>query len=415
VPSLPPALRYRDFALLWGALLAMNCAAQMVVVAVGWQVYSIHEDPFDLGLIGLAQFVPLPLLALPAGQLADRLPRRLVFAIALALEAVVTALLLVVSLSGANELWPFLVLSAASGSLVAIGTPAARALPPTLVPPELLASALALRSIAFQAAVVAGPALGGLLFAIRPEVVYGAAVALLVAALFMACALRAPSSLRGAANERSVSLSGLLAGISLIRRTPVLLGAILLDLFAVLFGGAVALLPVFAKTILETGPVGLGILRTAPAVGALAAAAVLTRRPLGARAGRSLLIAVGVFGGSMIVFGLSKSFVLSFFALVVGGLADMVSVNIRSTTVALASPDPLRGRVMAVEMVFISASNELGAFESGVAAALIGVVPAVVAGGAITIALALAWTRLFPALARLDRLEELRPAPAGAT
>jgi MFS family permease len=413
---LPPALRYRDFALLWVAVLAMNGAAQIVVVAVGWQVYSLHEDPFDLGLIGLAQFIPLPLLALPAGQLADRLPRRLVFATALVLEAAVTSLLLVVSLSGVNELWPFLVLAAANGSLVALGTPAARALPPTLIPANLLASALALRSIAFQIAIVAGPAIGGLLFAISPEVAYGAAIGLFLVAFVMACALRAPATRRrAAAGDRPLGLTGLLEGVRLIRRTPVLLGAILLDLFAVLFGGAVALLPLFAKTILETGPVGLGVLRTAPAVGALMAAAVLTRRPLGARAGRTLLVAVAVFGASMIVFGLSKSFLLSFFALLVGGLADMVSVNIRSTTVALASPDPLRGRVLAVEMVFISASNELGAFESGAAAALIGAVPAVVAGGAITIALAIAWTRLFPAIARLDRLEEIRPAPAGAT
>lgn len=410
----PSPLRHRDFALLWIALITMNLAVQMVAVAVGWQVYSIHRNPFDLGLIGLAEFLPLPLLALPAGQLADRLPRRLVFATALALEAAVAALLLVVSLSGARQLWPFLVLALASGALAAFGTPAARALPPMLVPPELLGSALALRSIAFQLAVVAGPALGGVLFAVRAELAYSVAVGLFVVACVAACCIAGPAVARRAAEEVS-SLAGVLEGIRLIRRTPVLLGAILLDLFAVLFGGAVALLPLFAQTILETGPIGLGLLRTAPAVGALLMAFVLTRRPLGARAGRTLLLAVAAFGASMIVFGLSKSFALSFVALAVSGLVDMLSVNIRATTVALATPDELRGRVLAIEMVFISGSNELGAFESGVAAALFGAVPAVVAGGAITIGLAIAWVRLFPPLARLDRLDELSPATAVGT
>jgi hypothetical protein len=190
----------------------------------------------------------------------------------------------------------------------------------------------------------------------------------------------------------------------------VLLGAITLDLVAVLFGGAVALLPLFARDVVEVGPVGLGVLRSAPAVGALLAGAMLTRKPLGGRAGRTLLVVVGVFGASMVVFGLSRSFGLSFGALAVGGFADMVSMNIRSVITALATPDALRGRVNAVEMVFISASNELGAFESGVAAALVGAVPAVVIGGALTIGVAVAWARFFPDLRRVDRLDELRPA-----
>jgi hypothetical protein len=209
-------------------------------------------------------------------------------------------------------------------------------------------------------------------------------------------------------------LQSLLAGIRFVRRTPVLLGAITLDLFAVLFGGAVALLPVFARSVLHTGPVGLGLLRSAPAVGALIAGVILARRPLQGHAGRTLLVVVGIFGVSMVVFGLSTSFLLSAAALAVSGFADMFSMNIRSTTVALATPDALRGRVNAVEMVFISASNELGAFESGVAASLIGAVPAVVLGGVATIALAAVWAKVFPPLARIDRLEELRPAPETA-
>ena len=207
-------------------------------------------------------------------------------------------------------------------------------------------------------------------------------------------------------------LDSLFAGVRFIRDTPMLAGAILLDLFAVLFGGAVALLPVFARTILHTGPLGLGILRSATAVGALAGGIWVARRPLKRHAGRTLLLVVGAFGISIVVFGLSHNFQLSFAALAVSGFVDMISMNIRAITVATATPNALRGRVTAVEMVFISASNELGAFESGVAAALLGTVPAVVAGGAITIALAVLWTKFFPSLAKIDRMEDMRPEPA---
>ncbi|HEY8627335.1 MAG TPA: MFS transporter, partial [Gaiellaceae bacterium] len=210
--------------------------------------------------------------------------------------------------------------------------------------------------------------------------------------------------------EATPRLEHVLAGIAFIRRSRIVLGAITLDLFAVLFGGAVALLPLFAREILHTGPLGLGILRSAPSVGGLIAAAMLTRSPLGGRAGQKLLLVVAAFGTSIVVFGLSHSFLLSFVALAVSGFADMFSVNIRATAVALATPDALLGRVLAVEMVFISASNELGAFESGLAASLLGAVTAVVLGGLVTIGLAAGWAPLFPALARIDRLEELRPA-----
>ena len=211
----------------------------------------------------------------------------------------------------------------------------------------------------------------------------------------------------------SPASQSLLGGIRLIRATPVLLGAITLDLFAVLFGGAVALLPLFAKSILHTGPLGLGVLRSAVAVGALVAGIRLTRKPLGGNAGRTLLIVVATFGASMVVFGLSRWFLVSALALAVSGFVDMISMNIRSTTAALATPNSLRGRVNAVEGVFIGASNELGAFESGAAAALVGAVPAVVAGGALTIVLALVWPRLFPDLARIDRLEDVKPSASG--
>jgi MFS family permease len=406
---LPPVLQVRDYRLLWIAVLTMSVSRQMADVAVGWQVYNIHRNPLDLGLVGLAEFLPLPLLALPAGALADRLPRRLVFGTALVVNLVVTALLLVVTIHGASSLWPFLALAALNGAAGAAGAPAMRALPPELVPVELLASAIAVRSVAAQGAVVFGPAIGGLLFAIRPELVYIVAVVLLGVALVCTIAM---SPRAAVAQGEAPGLDSLLGGLRFLRRSPMVLGAIVLDLFAVLFGGAIALLPVFARDYLHTGPLGLGLLRSAPAVGALAAGIMLTRRPVGRHAGRTLLIVVGVFGVSMVVFGLSRWFPLSALALAVSGFVDMISVNIRSMTASLATPDELRGRVMAVEMVFISASNELGAFESGVAAALVGPVPAVVVGGLFTIALALSWTRFFPSLARVDRLEALRPAAA---
>jgi MFS family permease len=405
---LPPALQRRDYGLLWIAILVTGVGGQMVAVAVGWQVYSIRRSAFDLGLIGLMEFLPLPLLALPAGHIADRVPRRRVLALSLALEIVVAGLLVGVSLAGASKLWPFLVLAALAGVAGAIGMPAGRALPATLVPMELIPSAMALRTIAFQAAVVAGPALGGIVFTISPEAVYGTATVLLVVGLACTLFLREPPVERDDTPEPP-GLKSLAAGVGFVRNTPVLLGAISLDLFAVFFGGAVALLPLFARSILHTGPVGLGLLRAAPAVGAVLAGVWLTHRPLRHNAGRTLLVVVAIFGASMIVFGLSTSLPLSLLALGVSGYADMISMNIRGTTVAVATPDPLRGRVLAVEMVFISGSNELGAFESGLAASIFGAVTAVVAGGVITIGLAVAWLWLFPALANVDRMEDLAP------
>ncbi len=405
---LPPALRRRDFRRLWVAVLTESLAMQMLVVAVGWQVYSIRRNPLDLGLVGLAEFLPLPLLALPAGQLADRLSRRLIFVVALVIQMVVALGLLVVSLSGADRLWPFFVLAAGTGVVTAIGAPASRALAPELVPIDLLASALALRSVAGQAAVVTGPAIGGLLFVLSPEVTYGTAAVLLAAAVVAASGLGLRAT-RALPVGDAPGLAHLLGGIAFLRRSPIVLGAIALDLFAVLLGGAVALLPVFARDILHVGPIGLGVLRTGPAIGALLAGLLLARRPLGRFAGRKLLVSVAIFGAAMVVFGLSRSLPLSLAALAVGGFVDMVSVNVRATAVALATPDELRGRVNAVEMVFISASNELGAFESGVAAAVFGTVRSVVAGGALTVAIALSWFRAFPALARVDRLEDIRP------
>jgi MFS family permease len=406
MPRLPPALHHRDFRRLWLGMLGSSFGTQMVSVAVGWQVYAIHRSAFDLGLIGLAEFLPLALLALPAGQLADRLPRTLIAASSAFAEAVVVALLLVVTLEGAAQLWAYVALAALTGAASAIGAPAGRALTPEIVPTELLAGALALRSIAGQAANVSGPALGGLLFSLQPEAVYAAGAIMLLASGALLLTVTQP--------ERVITpgrplFESLLEGVRFIRSARIILGAITLDLFAVLFGGAVALLPLYARSILHTGPLGLGVLRSATAVGALAGGIMLARKPLGGHAGRKLLLVVGIFGASIVVFGLSRWFPLSFAALAVSGFVDMFSMNIRQTTVALATPNELRGRVNAVEGVFLGASNELGAFESGAAAALFGAVPAVVAGGAVTIGLALVWAKVFPELARVDRLEDVAP------
>ena len=387
---------------------ATGFAIEMSFVAIGWQVYAVHSNPLDLGLVGLAMFIPLPLLALPAGHVADRFPRRTVLAIATGLDTIVMLGLLAVTHAGAGQTWPFFLLAFGTGVASALGAPAGRAMTPTLVPREILVRALAFRSIVLQSSVILGPALGGLLFALRPELVYAVAVILSSIALLGMLLLRGG---RQPAGGLAPDLASVLGGVRLVRRTPVLLGAISLDLFAVLFGGAVALLPVFAKDVLEVGPAGLGVLRAAPAVGALCSAIVMSRWPVRNRAGRTLLTVVALYGVSIVVFGLSKTMWLSLVALAVGGAVDMVSVVLRQTILPLVTPDELRGRVNAVEMVFISASNELGAFESGVAAALIGAVPAVVLGGVATIVIAVCWNRFFPALARVDRLDELQPAP----
>jgi MFS family permease len=416
-----PALRVRDFRLWWLALLAEGIGLQMIEVAIGWEVYALHRSALDLGWIGLAEFIPMFVLALPAGHLADRLPRRLVFAAALLVGAVVGVGLAALTWAGEKSVLPYLALAVGAGVTMALGTPAARAMAPTLVSAEILPSAMTLRSIASQAAMVLGPALGGLIYAGSPVVVYLLATAMCLVGAACVAAMRpqpaadaAPDSVSEAiaAAARSSALARVLEGLRFVRHTPILLGAILLDLLAVLFGGAVALLPVFARSILHVGPTGLGVLRAAPAAGALLAAVVITRWPIGRRAGRTLLLVVGLYGGTIIVFGLSRIFVVSVLALAASGFVDLFSMNIRSTTVALATPDRLRGRVAAVEMVFISASNQLGAFESGLAAFLVGTIPAVVGGGAITVLIALSWRRLFPDLAGVDRFTDVIPAEA---
>jgi MFS family permease len=401
-------LQDRAFALLWTSSLTNGLASQMVAVAIGWQVYSIHRNPLDLGLVGLAEFVPLPILALPAGQIADRVSRRTISAISLVLNLATVGVLLAITVGGVNVLWPFLTVGAIAGIASAIGSPATRALTPEIVPAELLAGAIALRSVASQIGIVAGPALGGVIFAIDPVSVYAVALALIVVAVAAIVAL--PYRAAPLANQPPPDWNSLVAGVRFILRTRMLLGAISLDLFAVLLGDSIALAPVFARSILDVGPIGLGALRTAPSLGALAAGLMLARKPLRRRAGPALLAVIGTFGAAMIVFGISKWLPLSLAALAVSGFVDMISVNIRATTLAVVTPMELQGRVNAVEWVFIGASNELGAFESGAVASLIGTVPAVVLGGGIMLGIAATWTRFFPELAHMGPLDELKPA-----
>jgi MFS family permease len=405
---LPPALQQREFQLLWTSSLSNGVASQMAQVAIGWQVYSIHHSTLDLGLVGLAEFVPLPLLALPAGQIADRVSRRAITAVSLMLDVGLAAFLLAVTIHGASALWPFLTVGAMAGAASAVGNPATRALTPDLVPPEILQNAVVLRNLAGQIGVVAGPALGGVIFAVEPVAVYAIAAGLFVVALVAITSLPRPER---QASQAPPDFDSLVAGIRFIVKTKMLLGAIALDLFGVLLGDSIALAPAFAQSILHIGPIGLGLLRVAPSVGALAAGLMLARKPLQRAAGPTMLVVIASFGVGMIVFGLSKSLPLSLAALAFTGFVDMISMNIRATVLAVVTPRELQGRVNAVEWVFISASNELGAFEVGGLAALVGIVPAVVAGGGAMIGIAAIWRRIFPALSTMGRLEDLETAP----
>jgi MFS family permease len=396
------AFRHRDFTFYWFAQLCQLVPMQMMAVVIGWQVYQIAGNPLDLGLIGLAEFLPVPLLVLLAGHASDRFDRRRVIQISDGARALMALALLKITFDGAAEVWPFYLLALGMGVTRAFGAPAGRAMLPDLVPLEVMANAVAWRSSGFQVSFVAGPLLGGLLYALSPVSVYAVAAVMLAGSVLLTIAIRA----RPAAASESPDWTSLLAGIILIRQKPLLLGAISLDLFAVLLGGVTALLPIFARDILEVGAIGLGVLRAAPAVGAIVMAIALAYSPLRRRVGHTLYLSVAIFGLATIVFALSENFTLSLVSLAVLGAADLVSVFIRSTVVPLATPDHMRGRVTAVEMVFIGASNELGMFESGLVAWLIGTVPAALVGGVGTLLVVLLWIRLFPDLYKVDRLDQ---------
>lgn len=416
----PPAARLRDqsdYLRLMGARISGTTANQMLMVALGWQMYDLTQSAWDLGLVGLYQFIPALLFTLPAGHLADRYDRRGLLALSLGLQTLVAAVLLWGSAAGWLGREAILSQSVLLGLARAVQMPTLQALTPMLVPAALLPRAVAVSSTAMQAAIVAGPALGGALYAWGPKAMSGTTAVIAgpgpvavygVAALLLGVAMLSVALIRRSTRQQAARAAGfaaVTAGLRFIWQRPVVLGAISLDLFAVLFGGAVALLPIFAKDILHVGPEGLGMLRAAPAVGALVVGVWLARHPISRHAGRWLLGSVAVFGLSTLAFGLTTQFAVAVLMLGISGAADMVSVVLRNSLVQLETPDDMRGRVAAVNSVFIGASNQLGEFESGVTAAWWGPVGSVVVGALGTLGVVLAWIRLFPELARRDRLQ----------
>jgi MFS family permease len=371
-------------------------------VAIGWQVYDLSGSAFDLGMVGLVQFLPTALLVFVAGHAADRFERKRVVQICQIAEALTALFLGWGSFAGwLNEAHIFIA-TFVLGTAGAFESPATAALLPLIAPQGTLQRATALSSGAIQVATITGPALGGLAYAVSPGLPYGIMVLFwLLAVLFTGLI----HPIAQAPGKESASSDDVFAGVKFIRGNPAILGTISLDLFAVLFGGVVALLPIYARDILEAGPFGLGVLRAAPAIGALSMTALLARHTISRRVGMRMFQAVIVFGAATIVFSLSHWIWLSVLALAILGAADTVSVVIRFSLVQLATPDEMRGRVGAVNFLFINASNQLGQFESGVTAALFGTVPAAVIGGVATIATALLWMKLFPALRKVEKLE----------
>lgn len=402
-------LAYHGFVRFLSARLSASLAVQMQTVAVGWQIYSITGDPLDLGLIGLSQFLPFVLLVLPAGQVADRHNRAFILALCMAAELVCALLLLAFTLSGLAVVWPVFAVMTVFGAARAFSMPAGQALVPNLVPPSLFSRAVAVNSSTWQLSTIVGPALGGLVYLLGAEVVYGSVAVLLAAAVLLVAGVRTERPARPLTPD---SWHTLLEGLRFVWRKKIVLGAVSLDLFAVLFGGATALLPAYAQDILHVGPDGFGWLRAAPGIGAAVVAVALSWRPITRHVGAMMFGGVAVFGLATVVFGVSESFVLTLAALAVLGGADMVSVYIRHMLVQLETPDAIRGRVSAVNAVFIGASNELGDFESGLTAAWWGLKPAVVVGGVASVAIAGLWMRWFPGLRRIDRFPELPKIPS---
>lgn len=400
--SAPQFLRHhRPFLAFWLARVFTASGFQMLTVAIGWHLYQLTGNVLDLGLVGLVEFAPRVLFMLHTGHVADRYDRRKVAALCQSLQGLIALTLALGSATDNVSRELIFVLAFLLGATRSFEMPATQALLPNVVPPGLFPRAVAASASATQSATIVAPAVGGFLYAFGSIWVYGPTVALYA----IACVLTLSLDARGQVAQRGrASLESLLAGIRFIRSRPDILGAISLDLFAVLLGGATALLPVFAKDILLTGPLGLGLLRSAPAVGALLMSVWLARFPFERKVGRTMFTAVGIFGVATIAFGLSTSFWFSLAVLVVLGAADMISMVIRGAFVQLETPDEMRGRVSAVNGLFIGASNQLGEFESGVTAHWFGTVPAVVLGGVGTLVVTGVWIKLFPTLAKRDRL-----------
>ncbi|WP_437757449.1 MFS transporter [Sorangium sp. So ce1389] len=393
-------LRHRSFTFYLAARLLSAIAVQMQSVAIGWQVYALTGDVFDLGLIGLAQFAPFFALILFAGQVADRFDRRHIIAVGLGAELLCAALLLAFTVSGLTVVWPVFAVLVLFGSARAFMMPAQQAILMNLVPSESFGKAVALSSSSFHVAVIVGPTLGGLLYLAGTKIVYSIVGALLLASLVLMGLTRTTQQAR---RPEPSSWNTVLEGLRFVWSRPAVLGAISLDLFAVLFGGAVALLPAYARDVLHAGPTGLGMLRTAPAVGAALTAGVLAFRPITRQVGRWMFGGVAVFGLATIGLGQTRSFAVALVALFLIGAGDMVSVYIRHILVQFETPDSIRGRVSAVNAVFIGASNELGEFESGLTAGWFGLLRAIFIGGSATLVVAALWALGFPVLSRMDR------------
>ena len=410
-PARPPnfLFRHRDFGLFWAGMLMVNVAVQIEAVTIGWQIYSlgretrsIGESAFLVGMVGLAQFVPLFLLTLYAGSLADRMSRRTIVLVSLAVETVCVLGLVAVALEPEPQFQHIFIIAAFFGAARAFLSPASSALVPMLVPISDMPQAISLKSLSWQAAVIIGPWVGGLLVALSTATAYATTAVLYAAGMAIILLMRTNTT---PVRQPGSQIEQIREGLVYVWHNKIIFGAISLDLFAVLLGGATALLPAFASDILKVGPEGFGLLRSGPAIGAVIMALILARWPLKRRAGPRMFWAVGAFGLATIVFGLSQSMWLSIAALAVLGAADMVSVYVRQTLVQIVTPDHMRGRVSSVSGLFISGSNELGEFESGLVSRWIGPVGAAVFGGIGTIIVTGSWAWMFPDLRRADRLD----------
>lgn len=402
-------LRHRNFRILWMARVAAVLAMQMQAVSIAWIVYDrarqtmdVGQSAFLIGMVGLVQFVPILILSLFGGQAADRFDRKAIMMVSFAAEAACAFALVWIALDPHSPLWMIFVVAAIFGISRSFFAPAMASLQPTLVPREELPNAIAWGSLAWQGASIAGPALGGYLYDGAPHLPFLIAGILLSGAVFLVFLIQQPAR-TAVASGRSLAL--ILDGLLYVRRNRVVLGAISLDLFAVLLGGAVALLPVYARDVLFIGADGLGHLRAAPAIGAVAVASWLALRPMRRHTGMWMFGGVAAFGVATIVFGLSQNYWLSMAALAVLGAGDMLSVYVRSSLIQLSTPDEMRGRVSAASSVFVSASNELGEFRAGSMGAVVGAVPSVVIGGIAALGIAGLWAYWFPELRKADRLE----------
>ncbi|MGF6656360.1 MFS family permease [Paraburkholderia youngii] len=407
LPKHPPFQRF------WCTRILSSLSFQMLAVAMGWHVYALTHSAFALGLVGLAQFLPMFLLTLVVGHVADRYDRRRIAAVCQSLESVAALLFAIGTFSGWISAPVIYVLAACVGASRAFESPAVSSLLPAVVPRGYLPKATAWSTSANQTAQIAGPALGGLLYGIGPGAAYLACTLSFAAAAAAASVWSIPLQVKPA-SRAPVTLESIFSGIAFIRREPVILGALSLDLFAVLFGGATALLPIFARDVLHAGPIGLGLLRSGTAIGALAGTIWLAHFPLRNRPGAAMFGGVIAFGIATIVFGLSHQFLVSLLALMVLGASDTISVVVRLSLVQLRTPDEMLGRVSAVNSLFIGTSNQLGEFESGLTAGWWGAQPAVMVGGVATIAIALLWMRFFPELRHTRTLEREEEALAAS-